>query len=80
MSGVLGGASVGGGVIWALVAADLPLAALMTGVTFGLMGALGAWVRLRRRWRCRSRGMRLPPLTGNRFRLAVAFAALWAVM
>lgn len=64
MTGVIGGAVVGFGLITGLVIADAPLA-VMTGALFALTALLGALARFRGRLRSRGRGTRLPPLRGR---------------
>jgi len=70
VTGVIGGTIVMSGVIAGLAVADAPVAFAAV-VAFGLMGVLGAWVRLRGHWRARSLGMRLPP-PARRLRAAAA--------
>jgi hypothetical protein len=75
VTGVLGGSFMGGTVIAALMVADVPLGAALAAASFGALGVLGALVRLRRRWRCRGRGMRLPPPTGRGLGFTAGVAA-----
>ena len=83
MTGFIGGSFLGCGAIAAFAVADVPAGAFAAGAAFGALGIAGAWVRLRRRWRSRSQGMRLPPLTGRRFWFAGGIAtacAAWTVI
>ena len=75
--GVIGWGIVACGPVAGLAIADAPLA-VATCVGYALFGLAGAVVRLRRRWRSRGQGMRLPPpLTGWRLRAAAAASALF---
>lgn len=76
MTAVIGGSIVGAGLLTGLVIVDVPLA-LTAGAAFGLMGVLGAWVRLREFWR--SRAARFHPgwLTGPQ-RLVLGLLAVAA--
>jgi membrane associated rhomboid family serine protease len=83
MIGVIGWGIVACGPVAGLAIADAPLA-VATCVGYALFGLAGAFVRLRRRWRSRGQGMRLPPpLTGWRLGFAGGLAlgcAAWALI
>jgi membrane associated rhomboid family serine protease len=71
--GVIGWGIVACGPVAGLAIADAPLA-VATCVGYALFGLAGAVVRLRRRWRSRGQGMRLPPLSGCRLGFAGGLA------
>jgi len=56
VTGVLGGSFLGGVSIAALMVADVPAGAALTAASFGLLGILGTFTRLRD-WRA-ARGVR----------------------
>jgi hypothetical protein len=76
MTAVIGGSIVGAGLLTGLVIVDVPLA-LTAGAAFGLMGVLGAYVRLRDFWRSRAARFHPGYLTGPQ-RVALCLLALAA--
>jgi len=76
VTGVLGGTFLVGAAVVALMVADVPAGAVVTGAAFGALGLLGAFVRVRDYLRYRRR-FRSRPLTGWRLTAAaLASAAL----
>jgi hypothetical protein len=78
VTAVIGGSIVGAGLLTGLVIVDVPLA-LAAGAAFGLMGVLGAFIRLRDFWRSRAARFHPGHLTGSQRTVLCLLAACDAV-